>query len=115
MMDSIAYSMLRNEEISLVRFSPAILGFRRCLKCLKPTGILFEMDTPHLDSIRALLSENPELQLAGLDLDHGRLIVFTCPQHLTPPMRLILEYFQSYLSQPAETPSHERGKTADDD
>jgi hypothetical protein len=76
-----------------------VIDIRECLKTLQPDMIIFELGAPQSTAILTLLSEQPGIQLLGLDLACSRVIVLNSQQHLAPTMNELCQMVQARAGQ----------------
>lgn len=98
-MEGIAFELMNSLLINVVRIDPSLLKCRDCWKCLEPGLILFELGAPGSETLLALLNEQPNTQLAGLDLLNCRLVVMTGHQHITQSMQDLLRVIEKRIGQ----------------
>ena len=101
LMDGIAVSLAGREMPGTIRMDSDI---SECLKTLQPDLILFELDAPHLTAVLSVLSEQPGIQLVGLDLACSRVIVLNSQQYPTPTMNDLCQVVEAETGRQAHSP-----------
>jgi hypothetical protein len=99
LLDGIAVSLAGRKMPRTVRMDSDVIDIRECLKTLQPDMIIFELGTPQSTAILSLLSEQPGIQLLGLDLACSRVIVLNSQQHLAPTMNELCQMVQARAGQ----------------
>lgn len=97
LMEGVAFSLTHRPMMNVVRINPSLLKLRDCWKCLEPDLIVFELGTPWSQPLLALLNEQPQIQLAGLDLNSCRLVIMTSQEHMTQTMQELVHIVEEQV------------------
>ena len=98
LMEGVAVSLVHNESIISIRVDPATANLIECLRSIAPDLIIFELGTLWSSTILSLLSEQPGLQLLGLDIDCSRVIIMNSYQRYTKSIEELSQLFQDEVS-----------------
>jgi hypothetical protein len=99
LLDGIAVNLADENMPGAIRMNSDVTDIRECLKTLQPALIIFELGAPHSSALLSLLSEQPGIQLMGLDLACSRLIVLNSQQYPTPTMNEVCQMVQARAGQ----------------
>ncbi len=103
LMEGVAFSLASKPRLNVLQLEPALIQMKDCLHCLEPDLVVFELGAPCSEALTALLNEQPEIRLAGLDLNTCQLIVLTSRQYQTDTMQDLLQVFQQQTHQQAHS------------
>jgi hypothetical protein len=103
LMDGIAVSLAGRKMPGTIRRDSGV-DIKECLKTLQPDLVIFEMGASQLPALLALLSEQPGIQLIGLDPACSRVIVLNSQQHVIPTMNELCQVVQAKAGQEALVP-----------
>lgn len=98
LMEGIAVSLAHNKSINCMRVDPATANMLDCLRSIAPDLIVFELGTMWSFAILSLLSEQPGLQLLGLDIDCSRVIIMNSYQRYTKSIEELSQLFQDEVN-----------------
>jgi hypothetical protein len=101
LMEGTAISLARNQMLEMAQLDAHAIDVGQRLHTLKPDLVIFELDTPRLACILALLWEQPDILLMGLDLAGSRAFVLNSHQHLTPTLNELCRVVQAEAGQKA--------------
>jgi hypothetical protein len=104
LMDGIAVSLVDREMPGTIRVDSDVVDIREHLKTLQPDLVIFELGTPTSTAILPLLSQQPGIQLMGLDPACSRIIVLNSQQHLTPTMNELYQVVQAETAKRVHSP-----------
>ena len=99
LMDGIAVGLADRKMPGTIRMDSDVIDLRECLKTLQPDLVIFELGAPQSLAILSLLSEQPGIQLMGLDPACSRVIVLNSQQHLTPTINELCQLVQAETGQ----------------
>lgn len=99
LLDGIAVNLAGRNMPGAIRMGSDVNDVRKCLKTLQPALIIFELGAPQSTAIFSLLSEQPGIQLLGLDLACSRLIMLNSQQCLNPTMNELCQMVQARAGQ----------------
>jgi hypothetical protein len=103
LLDGIAVNLAGREMPGTIRMNSDVTDFREYLKTLQPDMIIFELGAPQSTAILSLLSEQPGIQLLGLDLAFSRVIALNSRQHLAPTMNEFCQMVQDRAGQQGDS------------
>lgn len=104
LMDGIAVSLVDREMPGTIRVDSDVVDIREHLKTLQPDLVIFELGTPTSTAILPLLSQQPGIQLMGLDPACSRIIVLNSQQHPTPTMNELYQVVQAETAKRVHSP-----------
>ena len=104
LMDGIAVSLAGREMPGTIRMDSDVVDVREHLKTLQPDLVIFELGTPQSPAILSLLSQQPGLQLMGLDPACSRVIMLNSQQHPTPTMYELYQVVQAETAKRVNLP-----------
>jgi hypothetical protein len=104
LMDGIAVSLAGKEMPGTIRMDSDVVDVREHLKTLQPDLVIFELGTPTSTAILSLLSQQPGIQLMGLDPACSRVIVLNSQQHPTPTMYELYQVVQAETAKRVNLP-----------
>jgi hypothetical protein len=99
LLDGIAVNLAGKEMPGAIRVGSDVNDASERIKTLQPALIIFELGAPQSTAIFSLLSEQPGIQLLGLDLACSRLIVLNSQQCLNPTMDELCQMVQARAGQ----------------
>jgi hypothetical protein len=100
-MGGIAISLAGDQLLEMTRLDDHAIDVGQRLHTLKPDLVIFELDTPRLACILALLWEQPDILLMGLDPACSRAFVLNSHQHRTPTLNELCRVVQAEAGQKA--------------
>jgi hypothetical protein len=86
LIDGVAVSLEGCQELGVARLDTPVIDIEACIQTLKPDVVVFELDSLYSLHILSLLTEQPGIQLVGLDLTSSRVLVLNSRQHTTRSM-----------------------------
>lgn len=104
LMDGIAVSLAGRQMPGTIRMDSDVVDVREHLKTLQPDLVIFELGTPTSTAILSLLSQQPGIQLMGLDPACSRVIVLNSQQHSTPTMNELYQVVQAETAKQVDLP-----------
>jgi len=104
LMDGIAVSLAGREMPGTIRMDSDVVDIREHLKTLQPDLVIFELGTPTSTAILSLLSQQPGIQLMGLDPACSRVIMLNSQQHPTPTMYELYQVVQAETAKRIHSP-----------
>jgi hypothetical protein len=104
LIDGIAISLAGREMPGTIRRDSGVIDSKECLGTLQPDLVIFEMGAPQSPAILSLLSEQPGVQLIGLDPACSKVIVMSSHQRPTPTMNALYQVVQAEAGQNALLP-----------
>ena len=103
LMEGVAFSLSSRPRLNVLQLEPALIQMKDCLRCLEPDLVVFELGTSWSESLTTLLNDQPEIRLAGLDLNTCRLVVLTSHQYQTDSMQDLLRVIRQHTHRQARS------------
>jgi hypothetical protein len=84
LMDAVEASLNDSLKLGLLRIHGTPAQTAERLKNLAPDLVIFDMNTPHLQSIVPLLKEHPQVRMLGLDAQSSQVVALSGQPYTTP-------------------------------
>ena len=104
LMDGVAASLAGKEMLGTVQMGSDGKDIQEHLETLQPDLVIFELGTPTSTAILPLLSQQPGIQLMGLDPACSRVIMLNSQQHPTPTMHELYQVVQAETAKQVNLP-----------
>lgn len=98
LIEGIAVSLAHNKSINSMQVDPVTANLLDCVRSIAPDLIVFELGTIWSSTILSLLSEQPGLQLLGLDTDRSRVIIMNSYQRYTKSIEELAQLFHDKVN-----------------
>ena len=82
LLDAVESSLVDNLDLGLLRIHGTSGQTADRVLALAPDIVVFDLNTPQLQSIVPLLKDHPDVRLLGLDADHSEVVALSGQPHI---------------------------------